>query len=228
MVKLKKLVKTFLSISLLLIVSGFSDIKQSDEYSCGPVCAANCVINILNQNLEPQKLVAVFTELAKTDKNGTTSQNLCTAIETFFGKTKLKTNIKYYGIRQVDRKYRMSHPLNICEEIERGSSVVLNLGFYKQQGKFFQRTEGHYVNAYACKDNQILIADPYSRDKAPFYVTLEKYDTRKGFKIKNNKDNEKYGKRKYTYYKVSPKFDYLTNDETAFLNGIISIYPLYL
>lgn len=222
--------KSFLCLLLVLVVTGFSDIKQNEEYSCGPVCAANCVVNILNRNFDRDELVQTFTVLAKTDKNGTTAQNLCSAIEQFFNKTKLKTNIKYHGIRQVDRKYRMSTPINICNEFQKGNSVILNLGFYKQEGRVFVRKEGHYVNAYACKEGKILIADPYAKDKPPFYITLEKMNR---LKIRNPKDNEKYslkqyGLRKNGYYKVVPVFEYLTPDYTIFLNGTISIQPYFL
>lgn len=222
-----KIVKTFLCLVLFCLVTGFSDLKQNDEYSCGPVCAANCAINILNQNFPRDELIQTFTVLAKTDKNGTTSQNLCSALEKFFLKTNLKTHIKYYGIRKVERKYNSHKAINICEELHRGSSVILNLGFYKYNVNedSFRRIDGHYVNAYACKEGKILIADPYNKEKTPFYIELEKAGKSK---IKNTKDNEKYSRKRYSYYKVSPGFDYQKPDETVFLNGIITVYPHFI
>lgn len=221
---MNKFLKIFVCLTLFCFVTGFSDFKQYDEFSCGPVAAANCAVNVLNQNLPLDTLIQTFTSLSKTDKNGTTSQNLCRALEAFFLKTNLKTNVKYYGIRKVERKYKSRKALNICDEIHRGNSVILNVGFYKASSDGYKRIYGHYLNAYECKANKVLIADPYSKS-GPRYVELKKPDDKR---IYNTKDNEKYSLRKFNYYEILPSFEYQKSDEKVILNGIISIYPNYL
>lgn len=227
MKNIEKFIKTLICLTIFVIVTGFSsysDLKQNDEYSCGPVTAANCAINILNQKFQPDTIIQAFSKLTKTDKNGTTAQNLCSALETFFLKTKLKTNIRYYGIRKVERKYISQKAINICDELHNGSSIILNFGIYKKYGSTYKRSYGHYVNAYECKDSKILIADPYSKN-APRYIELTKISKNK---LKNTADSEKYSLRRFNYYEISPAFEYQSADEKAVLNGIIKIYPLYL
>lgn len=223
----EKLIKTLICSTFFFIVTGFSaysDLKQNDEYSCAPVAAANCATGILNQNFQPDTIIQMFSKLAKTDNNGTTAQNLCSALETFFLKTNLKTNIKYYGIRKVERKYNSKEAINVCKELLNGSSVILNFGIYKKQGNTYKRTYGHYVNAYECKGSKILIADPYSKNE-PRYIELTRMEK---IRLKNTSDSEKYSLRRYDYYEISPAFEYQANDEKAILNGIIKVYPLYL
>lgn len=221
----KRYLKILIAILLLCFVFGFSDIKQNDEYSCAPVCAANCVINILNQKLSETELIKTLAQDAHTDKNGTTANNLILAVEKYLKKRHLDTEIKYYGIRKVARKYESRKPLNICEELQNGRSVILNAGIYKKYSKILKRTQGHYMNAYACKGDEILIADPYAKNRSTFYIKLQKLDN---IQVKNYKDNEKFSRINYEYYQIIPNFDYLSNDEVMLLNGVISIYPLYL
>ena len=223
------MIKRFFFVIVCLIVScfvfGFSDLKQKDEYSCGSVSAANAVINILNTNNDTEHLVSTMKILAKTDQYGTTAQNLISAIENYLLSKQLHTDIKYYGIRKVEKKYKSKKPLNICDELQHGRSVILNIGFYKQKDSSLKRQYGHYVNAYSCRGKSILIADPYSKNKSLFYIELDKLS---GIKIKNPKDNEKYSLKNYDYMQITPAFEYQKEDEIPVLNGIISIYPLYI
>lgn len=222
---IKKLFAILFCITLSCFGYGFSDIKQQEEYTCAPVCAANCIIDILNQKIEPNSLVQELCKNAKTDNQGTTAQNLITAIEKYLAKKHLQTQIKYYGIRRTAKQYQAKKPLNICEELQNGRFIILNIGFYEHSNGVLKRKDGHYVNACSCKNNRILITDPYAKDKSPFYIELHKPSN---LNIKNTKDNEKYNNKNYEYYKIKPDFDYQTANETALLNGIISIYPLYL
>ena len=220
-----KMKKIFLLFVLIFFTCGFSDIKQKDEYTCAPVCAANCLINILSVKKDEEKLVKNFIRLAKTDKNGTTAQNLIKALEIYLKKNHINTEIKYSGIRIVDKKYRTKNPINICEEIQNGSSIILNIGIYNSKNGTFTRNGGHYINANACRGNKILISDPYAKNSEPFYIELEKINFAK---IINPKDNEKYSHKSFNYQVITPGFDYLQPDEKAILNGIIKIYPIYL
>lgn len=222
---IKRLFFAIVCIIVSCFVFGFSDIKQKDEYSCGPVSAANAVINILNTNNDTKQLVSTMEILTGTDRYGTTAQNLISAIEKYLLSKRLHTDIKYYGIRKVEKKYKSKKPLNICAELQNGRSVILNIGFYKQKDSSLKRQYGHYVNAYSCKGENILIADPYSKNKSLFYIELDKLS---GIRIKNPKDNEKYSLKKYDYMRITPAFEYQKKDEIPILNGIISIYPLYI
>lgn len=220
--KVKQLLLIFI---LILFTCGFSDIKQKDEYTCGPVCAANCVINILSRSDSPQKLVKHFIKSAKTSKKGTTAQKLIKSIEIYLAKNHIKTDIKYYGIRHVEKNYQSPVPIDICDELQRGSSIILNLGFYSYKNGIFKRNGGHYVNANSCDGKKILISDPYAKHSSPFYIQLK---SKPAGRISNPIDNEKYNSIDYEYFAISPDFDYLNPSEIVFLNGIIKIYPLYL
>lgn len=221
----KKLFKVFCLAIISCFIFGFSDIKQKDEYTCAPVCAANCISDIFNQKIESESLVQELARLAKTGKNGTNAQNLISAIEKYVSKKHLQTQIKYYGIRRVSRHYESQKPLDICEELQNGRFVILNIGFYENNKGVLMRKDGHYVNACACEGSKILITDPYAKEKGPFYIELSK---KENLHIKNTKDNERYNNKKYQYYEITPDFDYQSDKETALLNGVISIYPLYL
>ena len=74
--------------------------------------------------------------LAETDQYGTTAQNLINAIEKYLLSKRLHTDIKYYGIRKVEKKYKSKTPLNICEELQNGRSVILNIGFINKKIPF--------------------------------------------------------------------------------------------
>lgn len=153
----KKLFKVFCLAIISCFIFGFSDIKQKDEYTCAPVCAANCISDIFNQKFEPDALVQELSKLAKTGKDGTTAQNLISAIEKYVSKKHLQTQIKYYGIRRVSRHYESQKPLDICEELQNGRFVILNIGFYENNKGVLMRKDGHYVNACACEGSKILI-----------------------------------------------------------------------
>lgn len=206
-------------------VCGFSDIKQPDEYTCGPACAVNCVLNILNNKADIQKLLGYFTRIAKTDVNGTKANNLIKALDVYLQTYNIKSDIKYYGIRRVEKKYKVQTPLNVCDELKNGRSVILNLGFYKIEDNKYIRTGGHYVTACECKGNSVYIADPYVKMEGLYPIRLEKVS---GIKIKNPRDDEKYSNTKFEYYKILPVLKYQNSNEEILLNGIISIFPHYL
>ena len=218
----KKLFKILFSVILLCFVCGFSDIKQNDEYSCAPVCAANCIINY--NNFDNNNLVEYFSKEAKTSTKGTKANNLCKALDKYFILHKRQAYIKYYGIRPVDKKFRSDKVLNIFDEITNGKSVILNIGVYEQHGKVLNRKYGHYVNAVNIDENgKILVTDPYAKE--PYFIEIKDYKLNS--KIKHNKDdNERVCRKKYDYKEIT-NVPYLENNEKALLNGIISIHLIY-
>ncbi len=220
---MNKIFKTLFLITLFCFVSGFSDIKQKNEYSSAPVCAANCIINY--NNFDTENLVEYFTETAKTDKRGTKTNNLCKSLEDYFSENNRTAYIKYFGIRPVNKRFLSEKPLDIVEEISNGRSVILNIGIYKKDGNQYIRQYGHFVNAVYVNDKgQILVTDPYAKESAPFWTELKEAGY---IKTKHNKfDNERVLKKVYDYKQLL-NIPYLQEDEIAFLNGVISINLIY-
>ncbi len=220
---MKKVFFTLFCIILSGFVCGFSDIKQKDEYTCAPVCAANCIINY--NNFDNKNLVEYFSKQAKTTEKGTTANNFCKALEKFFKKNKRTAYIKYYGIRPVSKRFSSEKPLDIVKEISNGKSVILNIGVYSSEGKVYKREYGHYINAVMLQENgKITVTDPYAKE--PYSIELKDFKTI-NLKIKHNKDdNERVIDKKYAYKEIT-NIPYLEKNETALLNGVISVHLIY-
>ena len=225
---IKKFIAALFIITFLLFTAGFSDIKQRNDYTCAPVCAANCIINygLINKNnlsddITVQNLVNYFAKQAKTTTKGTKANNLCKAVEKYFRQNKRIVTIKYYGIRPVDNKFKTQSPLDIKQELQNGKSVIVNIGVYKTEAATYQRQYGHYVNVIDINEQgQLLVSDPYYQGSA-YYVEITPIQTPKI--IHNKNDNERVVKNNFKYQKITG-IPYLEKDESALLNGIISIY----
>ena len=148
------------------------------------------------------------------------ANNLRKALAKYFKQNKRSAIIKFYGIRPVDKIFKSEKPLDIIEELQNGKSVILNIGIYEFDGKTYHRKYGHYVNAIDINPKgQILLTDPYEKGSA-FYVDIEPPES---LNIRHNKDdNERILKNKFNI-KSLKGIPYLKDNETAFLNGIISI-----
>ncbi len=216
----KKFFKTLLLITSICFAAGFSDIKQIDEYSCAPVCATNCIINYNSFKNTDSELVKYFSENAQTTQKGTKTNNLCKALAKYFKQHNRSAIIKYDGIRPVNRVFKSKKALDIKEELQNGKSVILNIGIYEYDGKTYTRKYGHYVNAININEKgQILLTDPFEKGAA-FYVDIENPESSN---IRHNKnDNERVCKNNFKF-KSLKGIPYLKNNETALLNGIISI-----
>ena len=225
---IKKFIAALFIITFLLFTAGFSDIKQRNDYTCAPVCAANCIINYglnnknnLSDDITVQNLVNYFAKQAKTTTKGTKANNLCKAIEKYFRQNKRIVTIKYDGIRPVDKKFKTQSPLDIKQELQNGKSVIVNIGVYKTEAATYQRQYGHYVNVIDINEQgQLLVSDPYYQGSA-YYVEITPIQTPKI--IHNKNDNERVVKNNFKYQKITG-IPYLEKDESALLNGIISIY----
>lgn len=224
------------------------DLKQYNlpnvgEYYCGPVSAANNII-MLSQNGYPElsqgktslKLIEELGVAFKTDKSGTTSNNLCIGLEGYINLKGDKCDIKYQGLRPVDSRFKNASLPDfnwIKNELDKKNSVLLNLGIYKksiENGKpVYKREYGHFVSATGYGSNGIsfdkdylTLLDPYSHQKGNHYVKVQKIE--KGELLHNSDDNEKVLTNIADgFYELSPKFHYLEKDEVAIINGVISV-----
>lgn len=213
--------------------SDYSDIKQKNEYYCAPAACANVVYKLSdNQNKNPDLLVEELAKYLKTDKYGTTSQNLCKGLEDYFNANNFNINIEYQGFRDVDKKYKTSFMPDIEKiksAIKCGNLVILNLGIYKKINNTYIRQYGHFINAVktgsngiSCEDNCFAVTDPYSKKQCEEFIKLSKIE--QGRFIHNKDDNEAaLIDNAEGFYEIKPKFSYFENGETAVINGAIII-----
>ena len=97
----------------------------------------------------------------------------------------------------------------------------MNIGVYKTEAATYQRQYGHYVNVIDINEQgQLLVSDSYYQGSA-YYVEITPIQTPKI--IHNKNDNELVVKNNFKYQKITG-IPYLEKDESALLNGIISIY----
>ncbi len=200
---MKKLVLTILLFSAIPVLAEYSNIKQEDEFSCG-VCSAYNLINNIGKKVDYGSLKRDL----RLSRKGVTSNNLCKGLE-----KSLKTNIKYYGIKKVDKKYKVSNEINL-EEINLKSGAILNFGVYDKNSV---RQWGHYVNLIEINNNTLSIIDPYDKEAYIQKIQVQKNINKQ---LKNINDNEKYSKTS-EYYLITTPLKYLSKDEAAYINGII-------
>lgn len=215
------LLKFFAFVFCLFIFSGFSNVKQTDEYSCAPVCATNYAVDkkLCHNTVEA---AAEFSKIFKTDSNGTTSQNFAEGLYDYLTGKGFITEIKYWGIRPVDESYKALSEPDICKELGKGNAVILNTGVYKNENGVYKRQYGHFLNANACSFKGIDISDPYSKKAVSSTMKLTKM--RKGIFLHNENDNEAViNNPKFHYYKLTPSPEYLKSDEVMLLNGVFVI-----
>lgn len=219
------------------------DIPEVGEYYCGPVSAANAVIMLsqngfsnLYKNDEPSALINDLAKYFKTDKHGTTSDNMCKGLDAFVEAKGYKCKLSYQGFRPVDAKYKTASlpDLNwIKSEINKHNAVFLNIGVYKktiQDGKIiYTRHYGHFVNVMGSGNNELsidpnylTIRDPYNRVKGDHYIKVNQI--KEGKLIHNPDDNEvSLTDNAAGFYEISSKFNYFAPDEVAIINGVISL-----
>lgn len=203
------------------------DVKQNNEFYCAPAACANAIMyldNNTNVNLDE------IAGYLKTDKKGTTSNNLCKGINEYFLRQGKNIKIRYSGFRDVDKKYKVSN-LPDFEEIKKAvndnKAVILNLGIYKKSGNIYKRQYGHFVNAVSANSNGLSvdtsylgITDPYNKISGKHYIKLEKIND--GKFIHNIDDNENVlTDNAAGFYEITTKFNYFDKDEVAVLNGAI-------
>lgn len=213
-------------------------LSQVGEYYCGPVSAANAIVmqsqkgfsNLLTG--DSNKLIYELASYFKTDKNGTTTANMCKGLDAFVASKGYKSKIQYQGFRQADNYKTGALPdlKWIREEINKGNTVLLNLGVYKksvQNGEtVYKRQYGHFVTAtgegHDGLNNYLTMTDPYDRAKGNHFIRPSVIE--KGKFIHNADDNEAVlTDNAAGFYEISPRFNYFASDEVAVLNGVVSL-----
>jgi len=219
------------------------DVKDKEEYYCGPVSVADGIIMLANQGFtalfksnSPSKLIEELASSFKTDTNGTTSKNICEGLETFVKSKGYNPEIKYQGFRPVESKYKVGAMPDLAwikNEIDKKNAVFLNIGVYKKhiqdEKVIYERQYGHYVmatghghNGLENNPNVITIHDPYNRVKGDHYIKVGKIN--EGNLIVNKDDNESSLTDKATgFYEISSRFNYFEPDEVGIINGVISL-----
>lgn len=186
--------------------------KQKNDYFCGPVSSANTIKNI--SNINQNNLINELAKLEKTTKSGTTINNLCKGIDKYYQKKNMHVEISYYGIIDADAKYQKSETIELNKLHGQG---IINIGFYRKTGNVYVREEGHFVSLVEInEDNGLIILDPYNKTKG-----IEKYSVKKEKLIVINKDKYETFTPTSEYYLITTPIDYLENDESAIINGII-------
>lgn len=225
-----------------------SDLKQHgqgelSEYLCGPVSTANGIIELSKQGFtnlyktnDSKTLIKELSAYFKTDKNGTTTSNMCEGLDAFIRAKGYTPQIKYQGFRETNSKYKndLIPDLKwIKEEIEKQNVVLLNLGIYKKSNKngknVYERQYGHFVlatgknsNGLGIDPNYLTIYDPYDKVKGPHYIKTSKIQT--GEFIHNQNDNERSLTNNASgFLEIPTRFNYFASDEVAVINGAISL-----
>ncbi len=191
----------------------YSNLKQENEYYCGPVSSANTIINLFNIN-QPN-LVEKLANYEKTKETGTTVTNLCKGIDKFLKKNNIKSNISYFGFINADKKYQKSKDINISQLQGQG---IVNIGIYKRYNKEFIRQEGHFISLVGISDNSIYVLDPYNK-----HSDLETWTFEKQKLNLINKDKIETFTQSDEVYIITTPIEYLDEGEFAIINGIIII-----
>ena len=222
-------------------IYNYPDLKQNDEYSCGPISAANSIIWLRNNGFpnlctsnHSSALVDELSKsvkLIKSENKGTSSNNMCTGLENFINSKGYKiSKLEYQGIRPVDNKYKTSMIPDIEKikrEIKKDNVILLNLGIYNKKNTHYERQYGHWVtvtgsgdNGYIADNNYLTIHDPYSKVNGNFYIKPIKIERGKFFH--NSDDNEKtLTDNASGFYEISQKFNYFRNSEVGVIDGAV-------
>ena len=137
--------------------------KQPDEFTCAPTSSYN-LIKIMYP--ECKILIQELAVIQKTNKNGTTTFNLCRGLEKYFKSQNKKINIEYYGIKKV-RKYKVSSNIDLIllkKHLINNGQAIINIGIYTNEPDgTFTRKWGHYANVLAVDNESIKVLDPYDK-----------------------------------------------------------------
>ena len=216
------MIKKVLSILFLLLfieLNCFAEFaKQPDEFTCAPTSSYNLIKIICP---ECKTSIQELADIQKTDKNGTTTFNLCRGLEKYFKSQNKKIYIEYYGIKKV-RKYKVGSSIDLSllkKHLENNGQVIINIGIYtKDSDGTFTRQWGHYANVIAVENDSIKVIDPY--DKENEISTWTGLGQGINITLKNINDNEKYIKTNKAYF-INSGINYLEPTEFAVINGII-------
>ena len=217
---IKKVLSILFLFVFLQLVCFAEFAKQPDEFTCAPTSSYNLIKTICPECKTSIQELAV---IQKTDKNGTTTFNLCRGLEKYFKSQNKKVDIEYYGIKKV-RKYKVDSNIDLSllkKHLENNGYAIINIGIYtKDSDGIFTREWGHYANVVAVENNSLKVLDPY--DKENEISTWLEIRKNKNIALKNINDNEKYIKTNEAYF-INSGINYLEPTEFAVINGIVFI-----
>ena len=217
MKKLILVLFTFFILQNQCLTADYSNLKQPDEYTCAPTSSLNLIKNICKTCEAPS--IDYMKKLQKTGENGTTAFNLCYGLEKYFKTQNKKSDIRYFEPVTEVKCCGFDLPI-ITNPLYKNYGAILNIGVYTQNSKGeYVRQWGHYVNLISINDKFIEIIDPYNQNS---YIDKLQYQESKDIKLINKKDNEKYIKTD-KYYIIKTPLNYLQKNETAIINGVITI-----
>lgn len=217
---IKKVFSILFSFVFLQLACFAEFAKQPDEFTCAPTSSYNLIKTICPECKTSIQELAV---IQKTDKNGTTTFNLCRGLEKYFKSQNKKVVIEYYGIKKV-RKYKVSSNIDLDllkMHLENNGYAMINIGIYtKDSDGTYIRKWGHYANVVAVENNSLKVLDPYDKEnKISTWLGIRK---NKNIDLKNINDNEKYIKTNEAYF-INSGINYLEPTEFAVINGIVFI-----
>ncbi len=217
---IKKVLSILFSFVFLQLACFAEFAKQPDEFTCAPTSSYNLIKTICPECKTSIQELAV---IQKTDKNGTTTFNLCRGLEKYFKSQNKKVDIEYYGIKKV-RKYKAGSNINLTllkKHLENNGQAIINIGIYtKDSNGTFTREWGHYANVVAVRNDSIKVLDPYDKEnEIPTWTGLK---VGVNIALKNINDDEKYIKTNEAYF-INAGINYLESSEFAVINGIIFI-----
>ena len=217
---IKKVLSILFLFVFLQLVCFAEFAKQPDEFTCAPTSSYNLIKTICPECKTSIQELAV---IQKTDKNGTTTFNLCRGLEKYFKSQNKKVDIEYYGIKKV-RKYKVDSNIDLSllkKHLENNGYAIINIGIYtKDSDGIFTREWGHYANVVAVENNSLKVLDPY--DKENEISTWTGLGVGINITLKNINDNEKYIKTNEAYF-INSGINYLEPIEFAVINGIVFI-----
>ena len=217
---IKKVLSILFSFVFLQLACFAEFAKQPDEFTCAPTSSYNLIKTICPECKTSIQELAV---IQKTDKNGTTTFNLCRGLEKYFKSQNEKVDIEYYGIKKV-RKYKVDSNIDLSllkKHLENNGQAIINIGIYtKDSDGTFTRKWGHYANVVAVEIDSIKALDPYDKEnEISTWLGIRK---NKNIALKNMNDNEKYIKTNEAYF-INSGINYLEPTEFAVINGIVFI-----
>ena len=217
---IKKVLSILFSFVFLQLACFAEFAKQPDEFTCAPTSSYNLIKTICPECKTSIQELAV---IQKTNKNGTTTFNLCRGLEKYFKSQNKKVDIEYYGIKKV-RKYKVDSNIDLSllkKHLENNGYAIINIGIYtKDSDGTFTRKWGHYANVVAVEIDSIKVLDPYDKEnEISTWLGIRK---NKNIALKNINDNEKYIKTNEAYF-INSGINYLEPTEFAVINGIVFI-----
>jgi len=174
------------AIANLSYINQIPDFTQTDinekQYGygkqlCGPVAASNSIVWLYDQKLGQEALIKKLLSkdyMNTSLKNGTGTSGMLRGIDKvsteLFGEVRL---LEYQGWRKHPSKYSNGVKVPSIKWIKEGinsdSTVLINVGWYKQNGvDTYKRVGGHWVTLAGYTSDSLIFHDPAPRAGSSF------------------------------------------------------------